>query len=141
MYKLFSQSPFTTSPSKSLAYVITVNVSATVPQCNTLKNYNNNPWGLQGLHFWRGLSTEGKLRFQIDWVSLVVSKFTVFALFYFVFEGNFPSASFRGLTFGGAIYWRIYCIATLGGLHLEGLLHREAYFLNFTVTETLTNIP
>ena len=28
---------------------------------------------------------------KIDWASLIVgSKFTVFALFYFVFEGNFP---------------------------------------------------
>ena len=43
---------------------------------------------------------EGSLRFKIDWVSLIVrSKFTVFALFYFVFEGNFPSTSI----FGGAI--------------------------------------
>ena len=40
--------------------------------------------------FLRGLSTEGNLRLQIDWASLIVrSKFTVFALFYFVFEGNF----------------------------------------------------
>ena len=58
---------------------------------------------LRGL-FWRGLSTEGNLRFKIDWASLIVgSKFTVFALFYFVFEGNFPSTSPRGLIFGGAI--------------------------------------
>ena len=34
------------------------------------------------------------MRFKIDWASLIVgSKFTVFALFYFVFEGNFPSTS------------------------------------------------
>ena len=33
---------------------------------------------------------EGNLCFKIDWASLIVgSKFTVFALFYFVFEGNF----------------------------------------------------
>ena len=33
---------------------------------------------------------EGNLRFKIDWASLIVgTKFTVFALFYFVFEGNF----------------------------------------------------
>ena len=33
---------------------------------------------------------EGNLRFKIDWASLIVgSKFTVFALFYFVSEGNF----------------------------------------------------
>ena len=53
--------------------------------------------------FLRGLSTEGNLRLQIDWASLMVrSKFTVFTLFYFVFEGNFPSTS------------------SPGGLYLEG---------------------
>ena len=53
---------------------------------------------------WRGLSTEGNLRFKIDWASLIVEgKFTVFALFYFVFEGNFPNTSPRGLIFAGAI--------------------------------------
>ena len=42
------------------------------------------------------------MRFKIDWASLIVgSKFTVFALFYFVFEGNFPSTSPRG-----AYFWR-----------------------------------
>ena len=52
----------------------------------------------------RGLSTEGNLRLKIDWASLIVgSKFTVFALFYFVFGGNFPSTSPGGLIFGGAI--------------------------------------
>ena len=36
------------------------------------------------------------MRFKIDWASLIVgSKFTVLALFYFVFEGNFPSTSPR----------------------------------------------
>ena len=34
---------------------------------------------------------EGNLRFEVDWASLIVgSKLTVFALFNFVFEGNFP---------------------------------------------------
>ena len=66
------------------------------------------------------------MRFKLDWASLVVeSKFTVFALFYLVFEGNFPSTSprgayiwrggltegflryrFGGLIFGGACTWR-----------------------------------
>ena len=33
---------------------------------------------------------EGNLRFKIDWASLKAGrKFTVFALFYFVFESNF----------------------------------------------------
>ena len=69
---------------------------------------------------------EGNLRFKIDWASLIVgSEFTVFALFYFVFEGNFPSTSpqgayiwrgdlkegflrykFGGLIFGGDYTWR-----------------------------------
>ena len=47
------------------------------------------------------------MRFKIDWASLTVgSKFTIFALFYLVFEGNFPSTSPRGsggLMLGGAI--------------------------------------
>ena len=69
---------------------------------------------------------EGNLHFKINWACLIVgSKFTVFALFYFVFEGNFPSTSprrayiwrgdltegflryrFGGLIFGGAYTWR-----------------------------------
>ena len=57
-----------------------------------------------GAYIRKGLSMEGNVRFKIDWASLVVgSKFTVFALFYFVFEGNFPSTSPRGLIFGEAI--------------------------------------
>ena len=78
-----------------------------------------------GAYFWRGLSKEGNLRFTIDWANHIVrSKFTVFALFYFVFEGNIPSTSPRGayiwrgnltegflryriggLIFGGAFTW------------------------------------
>ena len=51
---------------------------------------------------------EGNLRLKIDLASLrVEGKFTVFALFYFVFKGNIPSTSPRG---GG------------GGLYLEGLI-------------------
>ena len=77
---------------------------------------------------------EGNLRFKIDWASLIVgSKFTVFALFYFVFEGNFPSRSPRGLIFGGAIERRVFCVTRLGGLYLEGLIHGGAFFQNFTV--------
>ena len=52
--------------------------------------------------FLRGLSTERKLRFRIDWASLIVgSKFTVFALFYFEFASNFPNTSPLG-----AYIWR-----------------------------------
>ena len=46
---------------------------------------------------------EGSLRFKINWARVIVgSKLTVFALFYFVFEGNFPNKS------------------PPGGLYLEG---------------------
>ena len=47
---------------------------------------------------------EGNLCFKINWGSLIVGrKFNVFALFYFVFEGNFRVQAPRGLIFGGAI--------------------------------------
>ena len=50
----------------------------------------------QRLFLW-SLSTEGNLRFKISGASPIVgSKFAVFALFYFAFEGNFPSTSPRG---------------------------------------------
>ena len=66
------------------------------------------------------------MSFKIDWASLTAgSKMYRFSLFYFVFEGNFPSTSPRGayiwrgdlmegflryqiggLIFGGAYTWR-----------------------------------
>ena len=47
---------------------------------------------------------EGNLRFKIDWATLIVgTKFTVFALFYFVFEGNFQVQAPQG-----AYIWRGY---------------------------------
>ena len=70
---------------------------------------------------------EGNLHFKIDWASLLAgNKSTIFALFYFIFEGNFPNTSphagayiwrgdltegflhyrFRGLIFGRAYTWR-----------------------------------
>ena len=50
---------------------------------------------------------EANLRLQIDWASLIVGrKFTVFALFYFVFDGNFQVQAPGGLIFGGTYKWR-----------------------------------
>ena len=71
------------------------------------------------------------MRFKIDWASLIAgSKFTVFALFYFVFEGNFPGTSPQGglilileRRFNGG-----FLCYQFGGLILGG-----AYFQNFTV--------
>ena len=67
-----------------------------------------------------------------------------FALFYFVFEGNFPRTSPRGgggvgagIIFGRAIERRVFCVTGLGGayfwrgLYIKGLIvgilryHRE----------------
>ena len=77
-----------------------------------------------------GLIYGGKFAFH-DWASLIVgSKFTVFALFYFVFEGNFPCTSPQG----AYIRRGVFCITGLEGLYLEGLIHGGAYFRNFTVS-------
>ena len=42
---------------------------------------------------------EGNLRLKIDWASLTVGRITVFALFYFVFEGNFQVQAPGGLIY------------------------------------------
>ena len=76
------------------------------------------------------------MRFKIDRASLIVGrKFTVFALFYFVFEGNFPSTSPRGGFYSeGRFNGGFFVIPVWGGLFLEGLMHEGAYLRNFTVT-------
>ena len=66
------------------------------------------------------------MRFKIDWTNFIVErKFTVFALLYFVFEGNFqvqaPGAWRGDLTEGFLRY-------KFGGLIFGG-----AYFRNFRV--------
>ena len=56
-------------------------------------------------------------------------KFTIFALFYFEFEGKFQVQTPRG-----AYIWKgDLTITILAGLYLEGLIHGGAYFRNFTV--------
>ena len=69
------------------------------------------------------------MRFKIDSASLIVgSKFTVFVLFDFVLEGNFPSTSPQG-----AYIWRgdltrvFFALPVWGdyiwrGLYMEGLI-------------------
>ena len=69
------------------------------------------------------------MRLQIDWASLIVrSKFTVFALFYFVFEGNFQSTSPQG-----AYIWRGHLTEGFLRHWFGGLIFEGAYFRNFTV--------
>ena len=64
------------------------------------------------------------MRFKIDWASLIVGrKFTVFALFFFVFEGNFQVQAP-----GGSIYLEgrfnggFFALRVWGGLYMEGLI-------------------
>ena len=56
-------------------------------------------WIVQiGVSIRMGLSTEGNLRFEIDLASLIVErKFTVFALFYFVFEAKEDKVDREGI--------------------------------------------
>ena len=84
---------------------------------------------LRGL-FLEGLIYEGKFMFKIDWASLIVgSKFTVFPLFYLIFEGNFPSTSPRG-----AYIWRSDLTEGFLRYRFGGLIFEGAYFRKLTVT-------
>ena len=74
------------------------------------------------------------MRFKSDWASLIVGKkFTVSALFYFVFEGNFPGTSPRGNIWRGDLT-EGFLRYRFGGFYLEGLIPGGAYFRNFTVS-------
>ena len=70
---------------------------------------------------------------SFDWASLIVrSKSTVFALFYFVFEGNFPSTSpwgayslFGAGQFNGGFFFSVILVWEAyiwRGLYMEGLI-------------------
>ena len=73
---------------------------------------------------------KGNLPFKIDWASLIVgSKLTVFGLFYFIFEGIFPSTSpqrayiWKGdLMDGFLCYW-------FGGL-IQGRAYFQIFYFN-----------
>ena len=68
---------------------------------------------------------EGNLRFKIDWASHIVGrKFTVFALFYFVFESNFQVQSPGG---GGAYIWRGDLTESFLRYEFGGLVFGGAY--------------
>ena len=70
------------------------------------------------------------MRFKIDWACLIVGrKLTVFALFCFVFEGNFQvQAPVRGAYIRRGDLTKGFLRYELGGLIVGG-----AYFRNFTV--------
>ena len=87
---------------------------------------------LEGLIFGGAYIQEGNLRFKIDWASLIVkSKFTVFALFYFVFEGNFPSKSPRGAYIWRGDFTEGFLRYQFGGLIFGGAYTRRGLFSEF----------
>ena len=80
------------------------------------------------------------MRFKIDWASLIVGrKFAFFTLFYFVFEGNFPSTSPPGAYIWRGDLMESFLRYRIGGgcLYLEGFIHGGACFRNFTVRFSL----
>ena len=63
------------------------------------------------------------MRFKIDWSSLKNGrKFTVFALFYFVFEGNSEYKPPEGFISGERFNKGFFALRVLGGLNLERLI-------------------
>ena len=78
----------------------------------------------------RSLSREGNLRFKIDLASLIFGrKFTVFALFYFVFDGHFQVQAPPG----GGLYFEGRLTESFLRYEFKRLIIGEAYFQNFTV--------
>ena len=68
-------------------------------------------------------------------------KFTIFALFYFAFEGKFQvqapgEAYIRRRHFNGGFFALRFWGAFIWGGGGGGLIHGGAYFRNFTVTYT-----
>ena len=73
------------------------------------------------------------MRLKIDWASLIVGrKFTVFALFYLVFEGNFTISSRQG-----AYIWRGDITEGFLRYRFGGIIFGGAYFRNFTVNHCM----
>ena len=76
------------------------------------------------------------MRFKLDWASLIVGrKFTVFALFYFVFEGNFqvqapPPEGGGGLYLEGQFNGGFFALRVWGAYIWRGLFS-ELYGIVF----------
>ena len=72
---------------------------------------------------------EGNLHFKIDLASLIVRrKFTVFAFFYFVFEGNFQVQAPGGLYIWRGCLKEGFLCYELGGLIFGGAYTRRGSF-------------
>ena len=84
--------------------------------------------------FW--LQTLGRHEIVLWQIQKFICYCTVFALFYFVFEGTFQVQAPRGLYSEGRFNGGFFCVTSLRGLYLKGLIHGGAYFRNFTVFST-----
>ena len=74
------------------------------------------------------------MRFKIDWANLIVgSKFTVFALFYFVFGGQFSTYNPPGVLYLEGRFDGGFFALPVWGLIFGGVIHGGAYFRTFTV--------
>ena len=70
------------------------------------------------------------MRFKIGWADLILGrKFTVFALFYFVFEGNFQIQAPQGTYIWRGDLTGVFCITSLGGLYMEGLIFGILWYM------------
>ena len=75
--------------------------------------------------------------FKIDRANLTIgSKFIVFALFYFAFEGSFLNTSPRGSYIWRGDLTEGFLRYRFGGLIFGGASHGGAYFRNFTVSQS-----
>ena len=72
------------------------------------------------------------MRFKIDWASLKAErKFTVFVLFYFVFEGNFQVQAPQGAYIRRGDVTEGYLCYEFGGLIFGGAFTRRGLFSEF----------
>jgi len=82
-----------------------------------------------GAYIRSGFSTEGNLRFKIDWASLLSEGNLPFLLCFTLLEGNFQVQAPRG-----AYIWRGDLTGVFKfALRIGGLIFGGAYFRNFTV--------
>ena len=80
----------------------------------------------------------GKFAFQnrLGWL-VVRRKFTIFALFYFVFEGKFQVQDPPGVLYSqGRFNGGFFALRLCGAYIWKGLIHGGAYFRNFTVFDS-----
>ena len=111
-----------------------VRCPSVLERCSSYRDYRKIPKISPGAYifqrpFWRGLSTEGNLCFEIDWTIFIVgSKFTVFTLFYFVFWGQFskykpPGGLYlEGRFYGGFFVLQVWGAFIWSVLYMDGLI-------------------